>query len=102
MNVAEVHALPSNSPVLCSDGMIGMFIIYPSANKPKCGVQVHGEKDIRWIDVADLTANTKGAIRQINSPFVPQVEFGNLAQRLLALDWIEREGISIPGRVVWR
>jgi hypothetical protein len=93
MTIDEVYDLPGTTPpVLLEDGKLGVLVIYPLRPKFLCGVQVPGEEEHRWVDPADLTATTGGALRQEGSPVLP--DKGNLskAQALLLIDWIGSGG----------
>lgn len=94
MERERVLSLPgSDNPVLCADGKLGMLVLYPSQQGDRCGVQVHGEGDHRWIDAADLTASEGGALRQAGAPKMPPASAQHdLVQMLLAMDWAQRGG----------
>lgn len=93
MHAEEVIDLPGdNNPVLCSDGKIGMLLIYPSADG-LCGVQVSGEEEHRWIAASDLTASAAGALKQKGSPTAPTA--GGIEQCILADAWNKLGGASI-------
>lgn len=93
MQNEDVMNLPGdNNPVLCADGKLGMLLIYPGADG-KCGVQVHGEEEHRWIDAADLTAGAGGALRQAGAPEMPPASAqSDMMQMMLAMDWASRGG----------
>lgn len=92
MRNEEVMDLPGkDNPVLCNDGKFGMLVIYPHKGG-LCGVQVHGEEDIRWISADYLSATQGGALRQSGSPSWPP-EPSDPVQAMLAIDWASRGGI---------
>ena len=53
MKDSEVMQLDDGTPVKLKDGNFGMLIRFP-ADGDKCGIQVPGEDDIRWIESARL------------------------------------------------
>lgn len=90
MKVSELSG--SDNPVLCADGKLGMLVIYPG-NDGRCGVQVHGEAEHRWIAVTDLAASEGGALRQAGAPAMPpSIAQQDMSQLLLAVDWAARGG----------
>lgn len=92
----EVLKLPGrDNPVLCADGKMAMLIIYPRDDETPCGVQVHGEADIRWIDCADLEASPRGALKQTGAPATPNLPVTELFQKMLALEWAGMGGLGI-------
>jgi hypothetical protein len=91
----QVRSLWSqDSPVLCQDGKFGMLVIFPHDNESDCGVQVPGEENHRWISTSNLKSSEGGAIRQNGSKIAP-VDQADMAQLLLAMDWMRRGGMSI-------
>lgn len=100
MKIDEVMGLTGNNPVLCTDGMFGMLLVFPNESG-SCGVQVPGEESHRWIDAADLTASAGGALRQRGSPmFSPLAALRDSAvQSMLYMDWKARGGADIPWTV---
>ena len=100
MNREQVLNLPGNdNPVLCMDGKLGILAVYPGQpSETRCGVQVHGEHEHRWIEAADLTASEGGALRQTGSPKVPSpIAQQDMTQLLLAIDWERRGGSLMAG-----
>lgn len=100
MNREQVLNLPGNdNPVLCVDGKLGMLVVYPGKpGETRCGVQVHGENEHRWIEAADLTASEGGALRQAGAPKMPPASAQHdMAQMLLAMDWAQRGGPLMAG-----
>lgn len=100
MEREQVMNLPGNdNPVLCADGKLGMLVLYPSQpGETRCGVQVHGEDEHRWIEAADLTASEGGALRQAGAPKMPPASAQHdMAQMLLAMDWAQRGGPLMAG-----
>ncbi len=100
MDREQVMKLPGNdNPVLCADGKLGMLAFYPSQpSETRCGVQVHGEEDPRWIEAADLTASDGGALRQDGAPKMPPASAQHdMVQLLLAMDWAQRGGPLMAG-----
>ena len=100
MNREQVLNLPGNdNPVLCLDGKLGILVVYPSqTGETRCGVQVHGEDDHRWIEAADLTASDGGALRQAGAPKMPSTSAQHdMVQLLLAMDWDQRGGPLMAG-----
>jgi hypothetical protein len=89
----DLYDLPGTTPpVLLDDGKLGMLVLYPLPPKFLCGVQVPGEEEHRWIDPADLTATTGGALRQEGAPVLPDKGGLSNDQALLLMDWIDRGG----------
>ena len=91
----DLYDLPGTTPpVLLDDGKLGMLVLYPLPPKFLCGVQVPGEEEHRWIDPADLTATTGGALRQEGAPILPPQRVNALSpsQALILMDWIDRGG----------
>ena len=91
MNKEEILDLPgTNNPVLCSDGMMGMLVVYP-AHGDMCGIQVPGEPEHRWIHHLDLVLVGEEALRQKDAPQVPPISF-DFPQAIIREDWVERSG----------
>lgn len=93
MKTEDIFKLPGdNNPVLCTDGMLGMLLIYPKEDG-LCGVQVQGEEEHRWIPAADLSASKDGALRQSGAPSMPPASAqADMGQLLLSMDWAMRGG----------
>lgn len=93
MKTDEVmNLIGRDNPVLCADGKLGMLVVYPR-DDGRCGVQVHGEDEHRWIAVEDLTASKNGALRQVGAPAMPPASAQqDMVQMLLAVDWAARGG----------
>lgn len=93
----ELLALPGkNNPTLLADGSMGMLLVYPPDPETTlsistlCGVQVHGEEEMRMIDVAILEATSLGALRQIGAPKLPnRGSPSDIIHMLLAMQWSE-------------
>lgn len=100
MNREHVINLPGrDNPVLCADGKLGMLVLYPSQpGETRCGVQVPGEDEHRWIQAADLTASEGGALRQAGAPKMPPASAQHdMTQLLLVIDWAQRGGPLMAG-----
>ena len=101
MNVSELLSLPGkDNPVLCKDGQVGMLLIYPvNHSTTRCGVQVPGEPEHRWIEAAELVAAPQGALRQAGAPRFPNkpsmFDSNYLQQLLLSMDWAQRGGTTL-------
>jgi hypothetical protein len=97
----EVMALPPGElPVLCEDGRMGLLTVWPGSGEP-CGVQVHGERDHRWMTSAELVHLAGGALAQVNAPrkpAAPKPGDDGLAQLLVAADWAKRGGQAVIDR----
>lgn len=97
MNYEDLANLQgTDNPVLCWDGKFGMLVVR-DPDSEKCGVQVHGEEMHRWIQLGDLEASPRGALRQSGSPAqVPKSVQSDPVQMLLLMDWMTRGGSMIP------
>lgn len=87
MMIDQARSIPSNRPVLCADGMVGQFIIYPRETDPRCGVQVPGEMSARWICCSELKLDSGGRVRQRGAGR-PCHPVGDAVQRLLVTAWV--------------
>lgn len=62
MTKDEINKIKDKKLVLLLDGRVGILIRYPSLDTDdvKCGIQVYGEEEIRWIDCNDLVLINTG------------------------------------------
>lgn len=89
----DVMNLPGHdNPVLCTDGILGMLVVYPINGQP-CGVQVPGEEEHRWIESGSLSAGAGGALRQAGAPTTPPPAI-SIEQVILSMDWTARGGAN--------
>lgn len=94
MERESILKLPAHEPpVLCADGKMGMLTVFPG-NEDRCGVQVHGELEHRWMTSADLDGSKDGALRQRGAPAMP-TKSDDLVQLMLAMHWVELGGRGI-------
>lgn len=76
MTKDEIYKIKNKNLVLLLDGRIGMLIRYPSTDTEdtKCGVQVCGEEEIRWINCNALVVIEAGRyqnyLAQINPVYI--------------------------------
>lgn len=92
-----------NQPIaLCADGRMAMMICWPR-DDGLCGLQVHGEEDIRWVHCDDLEVSAEGALKQRGAPpypvsrVRPKTETSDLAHMLFAMCWLDAGGGQFLG-----
>lgn len=73
-NRADLLAKGKDTPVLCTDGVVGMLVEFPIGDAPTdlAGIGVPGESDLRRIPQQELH-RAGGALRQSGSPEYPLV-----------------------------
>lgn len=84
-------------PVLLKDGCMGLLTVYPGTGD-RCGVQVHGEEEHRWMPSAELEHLGGGALVQVGAPAYPQRP-KEMVQALLAMDWATRGAAAVVERI---
>ena len=72
MDFADLLAKGKNTPVLCSDGAVGLLVEFPLGVTPAdlAGLGVPGESDLRWIPMREFH-RSGSALRQLGSPTHP-------------------------------
>lgn len=91
----ELLSLPGGEPpCLCADGKLGMLTCFPGSDD-RCGVQVHGENEHRWMTTADLSDEGGGALVQAGADLKAIFSAAlnpatDPVQKLLAMSWVER------------
>src|SRR5947199_5147221 len=72
MDFFELLAKGRHTPVLCTDGVVGMLVEYPLRDAPGdlAGIEVPGETGLRWVAQRELHC-AGGALRQAGSPLHP-------------------------------
>ena len=72
MDFAELLAKGKDTPVLCSDGAVGLLVEFPGGDAVAnpAGFNVPGESALRWIPLRELH-RSGSALRQWGSPAHP-------------------------------
>jgi len=72
MDFFELLAKGRHTPVLCTDGAVGMLVEYPLRDAPGdlAGIEVPGETGLRWVAQGELHC-AGGTLRQSGSPAHP-------------------------------
>jgi hypothetical protein len=66
MTSEEISVLCINSPIKLQDNRMGLLIRYPDKdNDNKCGIQVFGEEEIRWIKCEKIIDCGNGALMEV-------------------------------------
>ncbi len=66
MTFEETEAVKNNAPILLSDGNLALIIRFPSLNgNQEFGVQVPGEDNLRWINIARVVDKGNNALIEI-------------------------------------